>query len=225
MGILSRFTDIISANINSLLDKAEDPVKMINKYLLDAREDLAEVKKETTEVMAEETRALRKVNQNAAEVARYAELAKKALTQGNEGDAKVFIAKKQELENTGASLQTAYAAAHENAIKMRQLYDKLASDIAQLEARKAGIEAKVSIAKTQQKVNNYTAKGDKINEVMGAFTKMEEKANKMLDTANAAAELDTAAVDEAIALEDKYKAGVTASVDEELAKLKKELGM
>ncbi len=225
MGILARFTDIISANINALLDKAEDPVKMINQYLLTAREDLAEVKKETTEVMAEETRALRKVNQNAAEVARYAELAKKALTQGNEGDAKVFIAKKQELENTGASLQTAYAAAHENAIKMRQLYDKLASDIAQLEARKAGIEAKVSIAKTQQKVNTYTSKGDKINEVMGAFEKMEDKANKMLDVANAAAELEASAIDEALALEDKYKAGVTASVDEELDKLKKELGL
>ena len=225
MGILSRFTDIISANINSLLDKAEDPEKMINKYLLDAREDLAEVKKETTEVMAEETRSLRKVNQNASEVARYAELAKKALTQGNEGDAKVFIAKKQELENTGASLQTAYAAAHENAIKMRQLYDKLASDIAQLEARKAGIEAKVSIAKTQQKVNAYSNKGEKFDEVMGKIADMEDKANKMLDVANAAAELEASAVDEAIALEDKYKAGVTASVDEELDKLKKELGL
>ena len=225
MGILARFADIISANVNALLDKAEDPVKMINKYLLDAREDLAEVKKETTEVMAEETRALRKVNQNAAEVSRYTELAKKALTAGNEGDAKVFIAKKQELENAGAALQTAYAAAHENAIKMRQLYDKLASDIAQLEARKAGIEAKVSIAKTQQKVNTYTSKGDKINEVMGAFEKMEDKANKMLDVANAAAELEASAIDEALALEDKYKAGVTASVDEELEKLKKELGL
>ena len=225
MGILSRFSDIIEANINALLDKAEDPVKMINKYLIDAREDLAEVKKETTEVMAEETRALRKVNQNEAEVARYAELAKKALKAGNEGDAKVFIAKKQELETACAALQTAYAAAHENAIKMRQLYDKLASDIAQLEARKAGIEAKASIAKTQQKVNQYTSKGDKINEVMGAFTKMEEKANKMLDVANAASELEASAVDEAIALEDKYKAGVTASVDEELAKLKEELGI
>ena len=225
MGILARFSDIISANINALLDKAEDPVKMINKYLLDAREDLAEVKKETTEVMAEETRALRKVNQNAAEVSRYTELAKKALTAGNEGDAKVFIAKKQELENAGAALQTAYAAAHENAIKMRQLYDKLASDIAQLEARKAGIEAKASIAKTQQKVNTYTSKGDKINEVMGAFEKMEDKVNKALDVANAAAELDASAIDEAIALEDKYKAGVTASVDEELDRLKKELGL
>ena len=225
MGILSRFSDIISANINSLLDKAEDPVKMINKYLIDAREDLAEVKKETTEVMAEETRAQRKVDNNLAEVARYAELSKKALKAGNEGDAKVFIAKKQELETAGAALQTAYAAAHENAIKMRQLYDKLASDIAQLEARKAGIEAKASIAKTQQKVNQYTSKGDKINEVMGAFEKMEDKANKMLDVANAAAELEASAIDEALALEDKYKAGVTASVDEELDKLKKELGL
>ncbi|MBQ1892030.1 MAG: PspA/IM30 family protein [Firmicutes bacterium] len=225
MGILSRFSDIISANINSLLDKAEDPVKMINKYLIDAREDLAEVKKETTEVMAEETRAQRKVDNNLAEVARYAELSKKALKAGNEGDAKVFIAKKQELETAGAALQTAYAAAHENAIKMRQLYDKLASDIAQLEARKAGIEAKASIAKTQQKVNQYTSKGDKINEVMGAFEKMEDKVNKALDVANAAAELDASAIDEAIAIEDKYKAGVTASVDEELEALKKELGL
>ena len=47
----------------------------------------------------------------------------------------------------------------------------------------------------------------------------------MLDTANAAAELEASAVDEAIALEDKYKAGVTASVDEELDALKKELGL
>jgi len=225
MGILSRFSDIIEANINTLLDKAEDPVKMINKYLIDAREDLAEVKKETTEVMAEETRSLRKVNDNKAEIARYAELAKKALQAGNEGDAKVFIAKKQSLETNGAALETAYAAAHENAIKMKQLYDKLASDISQLEARKAGIEAKVSIAKTQQKVNTYSDKGEKFDEVMNKIEKMEDKANNMLDVANAEAELNDSAIDEAIALEDKYKAGLTASVDDELAALKAELGL
>ena len=47
MGILSRFTDIISANINALLDKAENPEKMIDEYLRRAMEDLAEVKQET----------------------------------------------------------------------------------------------------------------------------------------------------------------------------------
>ena len=45
MGILERFTDIIKANINDLLDRAEDPAKMIDQYLRDLTENLAEVKK------------------------------------------------------------------------------------------------------------------------------------------------------------------------------------
>ena len=48
MGILTRFTDIMKSNINALLDKCEDPAKMIDQTLRDLREDLAEVKKEFT---------------------------------------------------------------------------------------------------------------------------------------------------------------------------------
>ena len=44
MSILSRFNDIIKANINALLDKAEDPAKMIDQYLREMTDDLAEVK-------------------------------------------------------------------------------------------------------------------------------------------------------------------------------------
>lgn len=95
MGILDRFTTIIKANINDLLDKAEDPAKMIDQYLLDMTESLAEVKKETAGVMAEETRTKRLVDENAEEVAKYAELAKTALKSGNEDDARAFLAKKQ----------------------------------------------------------------------------------------------------------------------------------
>lgn len=47
MAILERFADIIKANINDLLDKCEDPAKMIDQYLRELTEDLAEVKKET----------------------------------------------------------------------------------------------------------------------------------------------------------------------------------
>ena len=71
MGILSRFTDIISANINALLEKAEDPVKMVNQYLLDAKSDLADVKQETAEVMAKEAAAKRKLDANTLDVANY----------------------------------------------------------------------------------------------------------------------------------------------------------
>ena len=69
MGMLDRFADIIKANINDLLDKCEDPAKMIDQYLRDLTEDLAEVKQETAGVMAEETRSKRLVDENAAEVA------------------------------------------------------------------------------------------------------------------------------------------------------------
>ena len=56
MAILERFNDIIKANINAVLDKMEDPSKMIDQYLADMMDDLAEVKRETAGVMAEETR-------------------------------------------------------------------------------------------------------------------------------------------------------------------------
>ena len=110
MAILERFADIIKANINDLLDKCEDPAKMIDQYLRDLTEDLAEVKKETAAVMAEETRTRRMLEENTAEVKRYEELAKKALTAGNEGDARVFLGKKQQLADKAASLQATYDA-------------------------------------------------------------------------------------------------------------------
>ena len=54
MGILQRFKDIMASNINALLDKAEDPEKMIDQTLRNLTKDLAEVKKETAAVMADE---------------------------------------------------------------------------------------------------------------------------------------------------------------------------
>ena len=223
--ILERFGDIVKANVNAVLDKMEDPSKMIDQYLRDMMEDLAEVKKETAGVMAEEARTKRLVDANVAEVAKYEELAKKALLAANEEDARVFLSKKQELEAAGAGLHTAYAVAHENAVKMRQMHDKLTSDINELKARREMIKAKVAVAKTQEKLNALDAAADKTNDAMNAFGRMEDKANNMLDRANAMAELNSTPVDEAKELEKKYAAMSSPSVEDELAKLKSDLGL
>lgn len=226
MAILARFKDIISSNINALLDKAEDPAKMVDQYLRKMTADLAEVKKETAGVMAEESRTKRLLDENEKEVAKYADLAKKALVAGNEDDARIFLSKKQELEDVGVNLQTSYAVAHENAVKMRQMHDKLVKDINTLNSRRQAIKAKVSVAKTQQRVNKLGSSAEKMEGSMGAFDRMEAKAEKMLDSANAMAELNAQPVDEAQALEDKYKAADTnASVEDELAAMKKKLGI
>lgn len=225
MAILERFNDIIKANINALLDKMEDPSKMIDQYLRDMMSDLAEVKKETAGVMAEETRTKRLVEENQAEVDKFAELAKKAVRAGNDDDARVFISKKQELESAGASLKTVYANAMANAAKMRQMHDKLSTDIEALTAKREMIKAKVAVAKTQKRVNDATASVGKTKSAMGAFKRMESKAEKMLDEANAMAELNMEPIDEAKALEEKYAKEGNPSIDEELDKLKSELGL
>lgn len=225
MAILDRFGDIIKANVNAVLDRMEDPAKMIDQYLNDMLENLAEVKRSTAGVMAEETRSKRLVDENKAEAAKYTELAKKALVADNEGDARVFIAKKQEIENIGTGLEVAYQAAHENAVKMRQMHDKLVSDIETLKARREMIKAKVAVAKTQDTLNKYGSAAEKTQGAISAFDRMEEKAAKMLDQANAMAELNKEPVDEAKALEEKYASKGSAAVDAELDKLKGELGM
>ena len=226
MAILERFTDIIKANINDLLDKCEDPAKMIDQYLRDLTEDLAEVKQETAAIMAEETRAKRMLDDNADEIRRYEDLARKALTAGNEGDARVFLGKKQQLTEKAASLQATYDAAHANADKMRQMHDKLVEDIETLRGRREMVKAKVAVAKTQEKVNQMGAAGERAAGAMSAFERMERKADAMLDQANAMAELNTAPVDEAAELEKKYaSAAGDAAVDAELEKLKREMGL
>lgn len=225
MAILERFNDIIKANINALIDKMEDPSKMIDQYLRDMVEDLAEVKRSTASVMADETRTKRLLEDNQAEVAKYSDYAKKAITAKNDDDARVFITKKQELENVGAGLMTAFAAAHENAVKMRQMHDKLASDIEVLKNRREMIKAKVAIAKTQETINDATESISKTTGAMGDFKRMEDKANKMLDEANAMSELNSEPLDKAKELEDKYASNSTTSVDDELSQMKNELGI
>lgn len=225
MGILERFSDIIRANINDLLDKAEDPAKMIDQYLRDLTENLAEVKKETAGVMAEETRAKRMLEDNAADMEKYSGLARKALSAGNEGDARTFLTKKQQLSEKAASLQATYDAAHANAQKMREMHDKLVSDIETLNARREMIKAKVAVAKTQQKVNKFSSGTDKAAGAMDAFSRMEAKADAMLDHANAMAALNEKPVDEAAELEKKYGSAAPSAVDDELAKLKAEMGL
>lgn len=226
MGMLDRFADIIKANVNDLLDRAEDPAKMVDQYLRDLVESLAEVKEETAGVIAEEARCARAVAENKREVEKYEGLARRALEAGNEGDARTFLAKKQQLEAQGEGLATAADAARGNADKMREMHDKLVRDIETLRGRREAIKAKVAVARTQDKVNEASSAGDGAAAALSAFDRMEAKADEMLDRSNAMADLNAAPVDAAAELERKYaEAGSTAAVDDELARLKEEMGL
>lgn len=225
-GIIDRFTTIIKANINDLLDKAEDPAKMIEQYTRDLTESLAEVKESTAAVMAEEARCKRLVEDNKEKMDKYENLAKTALSAGNEDDARTFLKKKSELEGKQAGLDMSYATAKENASKMRQMHDKLVCDLQELQSRKEVIKAKTAVAKTQEKVNDMTSGADRAAGAIDAFDRMEAKADAMLDKANAMQELNAEPPDEATELEKKYtNMGIDNDVEDDLARLKKEMGL
>ena len=226
-GILKRFRDIMAANINAALDKAEDPEKMIDQYLRDMQDDLGKVKAETAAVIADAEKAKRELQEVDDEIAKMQAYAEKALVAGNEEDARRFLAKKAELNKERELKQQMADATGANAEKMRQMHDKLTADIATLNERKASIKAKVQAAKTQEHINELSESIGKIEVTDGlsAFDRMEEKADHMLDMANARAELNkpVAGTEDLDEVAKKYED--STDIDNELEALKSQLGL
>ncbi len=223
MGILTRFKDIMASNINALLDKCEDPEKMIDQYLRNAESDLGKVKAETASVIAEETRSKRALDECNEEITKMQKYAMKAVEAGNDNDARQFLTKKKQLEEKKTALQQAYDLAAANASRMRQMHDKLVSDINDLNSRRDAMKAKLAVAKTQEKMNKMTSKMGNAGSSIADFDKLEAKIDKRLDEANAMAELNQSG-DSIEDLAQKYDQSPSSDVDDELAALKASMG-
>lgn len=227
-GIIARFKDIMSSNINALLDKAEDPAKIINQYLRNLESDLGNVKAETASVMAEEKRSKRALDECNEQINKMQRYAEKALIAGNESDAKTFLEKKTQLSKNQQSLQQSYDIAADNAVKMRSMHDKLVKDIGELNARREQLKAKLAVAKTQERLNKIGSSVDGAKGSLSAFDKMEDKINRQLDEANVMAELNSSNKEDSIEdLMSKYDDNKEANsgVDDELQALKNKLGL
>ena len=223
-GIIKRFSDIMSANLNALLDKAEDPEKMIDQYLRNLESDLGKVKAETASVMAEEKKCKRELDECNADIEKMQRYAEKAIVAGNDNDARQFLEKKQQLVSKQTALQQAYDLAHGNAVKMKEMHDKLVSDMGELQSRRDAIRAKVAVAKTQERLNKVGSSVAGVSNNLSAFDRMEEKANRMLDEANAMSELNTTKDDVAYLAAKYDEDSSNTGVDDELAALKARLG-
>ena len=196
-----------------------------------------EVKAETAAVMAEEIRSKRELAECTQEVNKLLTYAKRAVEAGNDDDARLFLSKKATLVEKQQTLEQKVQMASENARKMRQMHDKLVSEINDLNTRRETIKAKVAAANMQSRLNEIGSSVGAAKTNLGAFARMEEKANRMLDEANAMADLNASPVDEVESLMSKYdapssavedelaalKGGSSSVIDDELAALKNEL--
>lgn len=218
MEILKRFRDIMTSNIHAMLDKAEDPEKMIDQYLRDLNSDLGKVKSETAAIMAAEKRERRELAELQKEAENMQRYAVKAVEAGNDDDARKFLQRKAELTEREKTMQTAVELAAANTQQMRQMHDKLESDIGELESRRQELKGKAAVAKTQKKMNDFNSSIDGAGNTISAFDKMEQKINQELDEAMAMQELNKPAGPDIKDLAAKYD--TDTSVDEELESLK-----
>jgi len=178
-------------------------------------------------VMAQESAAKRKVTECEDEIKKMESYAKKALQAGNEADARMFLEKKESIKIKLESLEKEKMIAVENSLKMREMHDKLTSDIQKLNAKRNEIKAKIKMAKSAQKINSMTSSTG-ISGKMDSFNSIEEKVDRMLDEANASIELNSSKKDEVDDLMKKYDSvepESSSAVDEELERLKKEMGL
>lgn len=226
MSMLQRFKDIMSSNINALLDKAEDPEKMIDQMVRNLQSDLGKIKSETATVMAEESRLTREVNELKSEAEKMLTYAKRALQAGSDTDAKLFLEKKNSIQSKISEVEGRLLVAKQNSQNMKAMHDKLNSQVSDLNARKNEIKAKIQQAKLQEKINNMTSSTTGAASI-SKFDDIEAKANAMLDKANAMNELNgfsNGGIEDLMAKYDSQLQS-TNELDDELANLKATLGL
>ena len=220
MGIFSRMTDIINSNINSLLDQAEDPEKMIRLIIQEMEDTLVEVRSSSARVLADRKAAARRLEQVQAEAQSWEEKAKLAISKGREDLARAALQEKHAIEEEITAVEAELQATDEH---IAQLNDEVAQLQQKLNDAKAKQKALVMRGKTVE--SRIKVKRQMHREALdGAFARFEHFERRMdnlesqLESMDVGRDVppDLAAEISALA-EDEH-------INEELERLKSEMG-
>lgn len=224
-GIFERISTITKASVNDLLDRFEDPAKLVDQTILDAKEELAKIKKESLTVLANEKSTKTQMEEALKQADQWHGIAANALKAGNEEDAKKALAKEQELRADAETKKAVYQTAKASADKLRTKIKDTEDEIQDMQAKAAQIKAKAATAKAIQTAEKVSSKG--INRgAFDAFDRMEEKADRQLAEAEALEDLNrSTGTEEEEDLMKKYSGSSDSGVDASFEALKAELGL
>ncbi|MEM5497592.1 phage shock protein PspA [Paraglaciecola mesophila] len=177
MGLLSRMSDIVQSNINALLDKAEDPEKMIKHLILEMQDTLVEVRSVAATVLADKKQIERRISKLEIESANWQSKAQIALQKEREDLARAALGEKQRVDQALDSL-------HEQLNEVQESVNKLQSDSSQLNDKLLEAKAKQKTLLIRQRTQSSRLKlrhSDAYNKVDTAIVKFDQYERRIDD--------------------------------------------
>ena len=220
MGLFKKLKDLLEANITDLVNKAEDPEKMLNLYIERATEELKVFNIQVNRAVADELQLRQKIDGAEKEIQSWMTQAKVAVQQSRDDLAKIALERRQTAEKTLEDLRLQLAdqqkAVEELRANFRMLEEKLS---------KARTE-KDALVMRQRRAKALKQAGEAVQEIasssaLGDFDRMKDKVERLEAEAKATSISLTSSVEDEF--EKLKKDAQKQSVDDELARLKAEM--
>ena len=217
MGLIDRIWRVIRANLNSLVNNAEDPEKVLEQAILEMQEDLIGLRQAVAQAIATQKRTERDCKKNEATAVEWQRRAQLALEKGDDSLARSALVRRQPYLEAATAMREQLNGQSQIVSKLKQELQTLERKLAEAKAKKDMYIVRARSAKASQQINEMMGRIN-TNNAMSAFERMEEKVNQLEARAEAMAELGT---DE---LEKQFAALEGGSnVDNQLALLKAQL--
>ncbi|SDX59016.1 MULTISPECIES: PspA/IM30 family protein [Salimicrobium] len=215
----NRVKTVVGSELNSMLDKAEDPVKMLDQFMRDMDNDIREAESAVAKQIANEKMLKRKYDDAQAMVDKRMKQAEKALESEDEDLARRAIEDKNSHQEQADQLKESYDRAKKDSEQLRTKLDEMKKEYQEMKLKKDSLQARAESAKTRTKMNR-TMSDIGNDESKQGFERMEEKVMQHEAEAETSEDLRS----ESRSLDDEFEElGKDDKVDDELAAMKKKM--
>ncbi|OUS68635.1 phage shock protein A [Paenibacillus sp. MY03] len=219
MSLFKRLRDLTLSNVYSLIEKAEDPIKLTDQYIRDMTEDLQDAEKAVASQIALEKKFKKLYEEQEALFLKRSEQAQIAVQEGNVDLARRVLEDKQSVEKKMVEYKEAFADNQLLANNLRAKLDEMRKQLEDMKNKRETLVARYQAAKTQTQINK-TMSGFGSGTAAAGMKRMEEK---MLQAEAMAEATNDLAASKGKSLDDEFaNLGKNKAVEDELAALLKQ---
>lgn len=216
MGIFSRFTDIVNSNINAILDKAEDPEKMVRLIIQEMEDTLVEVRSASAKTIATKKDIASQISKYQQEASDWKAKAELAVSKDREDLARAALQERKKCDEHAKALITELQVVEEQISKLQNEVGQLQDKLADAKTRQKAIILRQKTVSSRLEVKRTLDSG-KVDAAMGRFEQYERKIDDLESQVDAYDLGKKSLADEFAELESDDE------IDDELAALKKKM--